>query len=44
MGADQICRTVSDDDVTDGFAQYASAERAAVNPGASGAPLRGCGG
>ena len=35
---------VSGDDVTDGLAQYASAERAAVNPGAFGAPLRGCGG
>jgi hypothetical protein len=38
-----ICRTVSDDEAADGLVQYASAERAAVQPGASGAPLRGFG-
>nr|WP_165982757.1 IS110 family transposase [Dankookia rubra] len=37
------CRTVSDHCTTDGLVQSASAGRAAVKPGASGAPLRGCG-
>ena len=36
-------RTVSDQSTTDGLVQCASAGRAAVKPGASGAPLRGYG-
>ena len=37
------CRTVSDEGATGGHVYCASAERAAVQPGAFGAPLRGCG-
>ncbi len=37
------CRTVSDQIETDGLPQGPSAGRAALKPGAFGAPLRGCG-